>query len=133
VTGLLDTSVVVRYLTGEPPHLAVQSASLIESDTPLLLPEVVIAEAAHVLVSRYRFGREAVVDALVGLVRRPNIRPLTLATESALAALLIARPSGRVSIPDALVWAHARESDSPVVYTFDRRFPADGIELREAP
>lgn len=40
------------------------------------------------------------------------------------------RPSGRVSFGDAMVWAAARSAGVEVVYTFDRRFPSVGIEVR---
>jgi hypothetical protein len=43
------------------------------------------------------------------------------------------RDSGRVSIPDALIWAAARSAGNTPVYTLDRRFPADGIEVLHAP
>ena len=41
------------------------------------------------------------------------------------------RPSGRVSIADAMIWAAARTDRASAIYTFDRRFPGDGIEIRQ--
>jgi predicted nucleic acid-binding protein len=45
-------------------------------------------------------------------------------------ALLLCRPSGRVSFGDALIWAAARAHPSSAVYSFDERFPPEGIDLR---
>jgi predicted nucleic acid-binding protein len=42
----------------------------------------------------------------------------------------LCRDSGSVSINDALLWATARGSRHAVVYTFDRRFPDDGVSAR---
>lgn len=47
-----------------------------------------------------------------------------------LEALAFARPSGCVSIVDALTWAAAQAGAVERVYTFDRRFPTDRIEVR---
>ena len=37
------------------------------------------------------------------------------------------RPSGRVSIAGAMLWAAARTDRASAIYTFDRRFPSQGI------
>ncbi len=125
---LLDTSVVVRYLMRDQPHLASASERVIEGEDLLLISDVAIAEVAHVLMSTYRVARERVVDQLVAFLRRDNVGTLHLPKELAVGALAQCRPSGRVSIPDALIWAAARSEDIPV-YTFDRRFPTDGITV----
>jgi predicted nucleic acid-binding protein len=127
----LDTSVTVRYLTGDPPAMAVRAAQLIESSTALCLTETAIGETAFVLRRIYGLSRVEVVDLLVDLLQRGNLRVHNLDKEIAITALLRCRPSGRVSIGDALIWAAARCAGSSVVYSFDRRFPADEIELRE--
>ena len=126
--ALLDTSVVVRYLMQDHPYLAPASARVIENEDLLLLSDVAIAEVAHVLMSTYGVARERVVDQLVALLRRGNIDTFSLPKELALGALAKCRPSGRVSIPDALIWTAARAESLPV-YTFDRRFPTEGITV----
>ena len=126
--ALLDTSVVLRYLTGDPLHMARLSAQLIDGTDDLLISDVAIAEAAHVLTSYYGASRGEVVDHLAFLLRKDNVDTLNLPRELVLEALAKCRPSGRVSVPDALIWAAARSEALPV-YTFDRRFPAEGISV----
>ncbi len=126
--ALLDTSVVVRYLTGDPPHLFQASVRLIEGGGDLLVSGVVIAETAHVLTSYYGASRGQVVEYLLSLLQRDNIDTLHLPKDLVIGALAQCRPSGRVSIPDALIWTAARAEDLPV-YTLDRRFPAGGITV----
>ena len=125
---LLDTSVVVRYLMRDQPDLAAASARVIENEDLLLVSDVAIAEVAHVLMSTYGVARERVVDQLMALLQRDNVDMLHLPKELAIGALAKCRPSGRVSIPDALIWAAAR-TENLSVYTFDRRFPAGGITV----
>jgi predicted nucleic acid-binding protein len=133
MTGILDTNVVVRYLIDEPPDLADAATGIIETEEQLLLPSVVIAEVAHVLRSVYSVKRSDIADQLLDLIQRANVRALDLDRGVVIDALLMCRESGRVSFPDALVWAAARSSGIRVVYSLDRRFPSDGIEVRDAP
>lgn len=134
MSALLDTSVVVRYLTGAPPDLAIHSARVIDGEPDLLITDVVIAETAYVLSSVYGISREAVVDRLLRFLRRENIDTFRLPKETVILALLLCRPSGRVSIADALTWAAARATDTPI-HSLDARFPGEGVTLlpRDAP
>lgn len=127
----MDASVLLRYLTGDPPQMASEATRIVEQVDPLAITGVTLAETAHVLTSFYQVPRETVVDHLVDLVQRQNIVTHDLDEELILSALLFCRPSGKVSVPDALLWAAARACDEAVVYSFDRRFPRDGIDLRD--
>lgn len=129
MTALLDTSVVVRYFVNEDETPA--ATRLIESGEALHIPLVVISETAHVLHTVYRVPRSEVVDVLLSLLERDGIDVLDVPTDLVREALLLARPSGRVSVDDCLIWALARAAGSDtVVHSFDQRFPRDGIDLR---
>jgi predicted nucleic acid-binding protein len=125
----LDASVLVRYLTDDPPEMADLAEALIETENPLLISETALAETAYVLLRTYRLPRAQAMDLLIDLVQRANIEVYRLNKENVIAALLLCRPSGRVSIGDALIWAVARQAQG-VVYSFDLRFPGAGIDLR---
>ncbi len=126
MSDLIDTSVIVRYLTGDPPHLADLSARLIDSETDLVITDVVLLESAYVLGSVYGVPRERVVDQLVALLRRANIAAYPARKEQMIEALQLCRPSGRVSFGDAMIWAVARFTGQ-AVFTLDERFPGGGI------
>jgi len=130
VSGLLDTSMLVRYLTGDPPELAERASQVIDQEDGLLVSDVVIAETAYVLTSVYKVPREVMVDSLILFIQKQNIRPFALEKDSLLQALLLCRSSGRVSFADALVWAAARSTETLVVYSLDERFPRHGVEVR---
>ena len=132
MSGFLDTSVVVRYLTGDPPELAERAARIIDNEDGLRITDVVLAETAYVLTSVYQAPREAVVDHLIAFLQKANVSPFGLEKGLVLQALLMCRPSGRVSFADALVWAAARTVGNGVVYSLDERFPADGLEVRRS-
>jgi len=127
----LETSAVVRYLTDDPPEMGERVERLLDGCEELRVTELILAESAHVLREVYGLPREAVVDLLVELIQRENIAVHGLDKATVIAGLLRCRPSGRISIPDALIWASAACSGPAEIYTFDRRFPADGVTLRE--
>ena len=128
--GLLDTSMVVRYLTGDPPELAEKAARVIDGEEGLQVTDVVITETAYVLMSVYGIPRSIVVDHLVAFLQKENVSPFALDKGLVLQALLLCKPSGRVSFADAMVWAAGRSSESKVVYSLDERFPEDNLEVR---
>ena len=124
----LDTSVIVRYLTNDPPSMAAAAARLINSDRPLIVSALTLAESAYVLASVYGVPRDAIVDALSAFIQRRNIRLHHLTKPLALDALHLCRGSNRHSFADALLWAEAR-TDAGTIYTFDGRFPNTNVDV----
>jgi len=59
----VDTNVLVRYLTDDPPELAERAARVIESEAQLMVSELVLVEAAYVLTTVYEIPRASAVDA----------------------------------------------------------------------
>ena len=132
MSSFVDTNIIVRYLMNDVPELADRAAEIIDGDPDLQIPGVVLAEAAYVLTSVYRVAREAVVDGLIALLQRPNVTPHALDKDIVIQGLLLCRPSGRVSFADALTWATARSAGATVIYSFDQRFPTEGLEVRRS-
>ena len=117
--GFLDTSVVVRYLTGTPPELAHDAAAVIDQIDGLQTSGLAISETAYVLTTVYRIPRQNVVDHLMALIGKANISTYALDKSLVLQALLSCRPSPRVSFADDLIWAAARLAGPRVVYSLD--------------
>jgi predicted nucleic-acid-binding protein len=124
----LDTSVLVRHLTGEPDELASKASALIRGSQPLWITEAALLETAYVLEKEYGYGRDDVVGALIALVREPFIQLQGMEYHALLQALLFCRTSRRVSFGDALIWA-AASADGGEVFSFDQRFPRDQITV----
>ena len=133
MNAFLDTSIVVRYLTGDPPALADMAARIIDGEQELALTDMVIVETAYVLSSLYKVPRKAVVDSLLALIQKRNITLFALEKQLAMEALLLCRPSGRISFADAFIRAAARSAGAEVIYSLDERFPEEGIEVRDKP
>ncbi len=131
MSGFLDTSMVVRYLTRDVPELAEQAANVIDGEEDLWLIGVVLAETDYVLRSVYHLARDYVVDSLMEFVQKENIRIYGVDKSLVLRGLQMCRPSARVSFADALIWATARSAGTEAVYSFDQRFPAEGLEVRQ--
>ena len=129
MNSFIDTSVLVRYLTGDSPELAEKAAKIIDSDREIYITDVVIVETAYVLTSIYRISRVAVVDNLLDFIQKENVRLFGLDKAAVLQGLLLCRPSGRISFGDAMIWATAKSLEDCVVYTFDERFPDDEITI----
>ena len=127
----LDTNVIVRHLVGEPAEMVAEASRIIEEVENLQISAVALTETAFVLRSVYRVSRETIVDRLIALVERDNIYTYAMDKNLVLRGLEMCRPSGRVSIADAMIWAAARTDRATAIYTFDRRFPGDGIEIRQ--
>jgi predicted nucleic-acid-binding protein len=127
VKALVDTSLLVRYLTGDPPHLAEKAAQVLDGEETLGITEVALVETAYVLESVYGVPRKEVVDALLALFQKENLKAVGGDKDLWMRALLLCRPSGRVSFGDALIWAAALASGVKRVYALDARFPEEEI------
>lgn len=127
--GWIDTNMVVRYLLGEPAEQAHVAATIIEQGAPIWISPVILAECYYVLLSVYLRTRNEIVDALIQLISRENVRVAGIDKALAVEALHLCRGSGRVKFADALLWAEARTSGETVIFTFDRRFPTAGVTI----
>ena len=124
---VIDTNVLVRYLTGDNSAMQARAQALIESDRPLGLTAVAVLEAAYVLHRVYGYRREDIVDALVELVTRRNFVGVGIDRDQIAAKLLLCRPSGAVSFGDALLAATAASAGLDGAYTFDEKLSRAGL------
>lgn len=72
-----------------------------------------------------------IVDGLIGLVQRGNIRILGGRTDIVVEALVRARALPGRPIPDALIVAAAQEAGAATLATFDREQGRYGVVTRE--
>jgi predicted nucleic acid-binding protein len=118
-------------LLQDDPGLWGAATRLIHSDQPLAISGVALAETAWVLLRHYGVPRDVVVDRLTRLLLLPNVTVLGIDKALAVEALRRCAASARVSFADALINADHRGHGVTTLYTFDRRFPAEGLDLRE--
>jgi len=127
-----DTSVLVRYLVGTPVAQARQAAKLIDDDDlEIGISPVALAECAHVLRTQYEVPARDVIDCLIDLVQRENIRMLGVSTDLVVQHLVLARSIPGRPIPDALIVAAAVAGGAESLATFDRDRRRYGIPIRQ--
>lgn len=124
-----DTSVLVRYLVGTPLAQARRAAD--RWDHTISLSPMAIAECAHVLRTQYNLAQADILDSLIGLIQRENVRVLGMRTDLLVGVLVRARQLSRRPIPDALIIAASLTADALPLATFDRGQGRYGIPVRE--
>ena len=122
-----DTSVLVRYLVGTPAAQARRAAKLIDGDGEIGVSPVALAECAHVLRTQYDVAQRDILDSLIGLVQRANVRVLGMRTDMLVGVLVRARELPGRPIPDALIVAASLAADALPLATFDRDQQRYGI------
>jgi predicted nucleic acid-binding protein len=68
VSAFVDTNVLVRHLTGDPPKMAARATAYLARASELLLTDLVAAETVYVLESYYEAPRAEVAGAIRSLV-----------------------------------------------------------------
>ena len=128
----VDTSVIVRYLVGSPAAQAKRAAALFDDDDAEIgVSLVALAECAHVLRTQYGVEQRDIVDSLIGLIQRENVRVLGLRTDLLVEMLVRARGLPGRPIPDAMIVASTVAADALPLATFDRDQHRYGIAIRE--
>jgi predicted nucleic acid-binding protein len=122
--AVLDTNILVRHLTNDPPEIASRVSALLVAaqarTLDLVLTPVVIAETAYVLASVYRWQRPEIADGLLALVTASNL----LVVEEAIMvnALTAYRDIRGLDVADAYVAALALARHHGNVMSVDRDF-----------
>lgn len=68
MTAFVDANILVRHLTGDPPEMAARATAYLQSETALLLTDIVTAETVYVLESFYEAPRDQVALAMRSLL-----------------------------------------------------------------
>ena len=113
----VDTNVLVRHLTGDPPAMARKASSFLRSARALLLLDVIVAELAYGLGSVYRQSRADVAMTLRALVGLPQIRVLD--AELLHRTFELYEQAG-IGFADAYLVASAERSGVKAIVSFDR-------------
>ena len=128
----VDTSVIVRYLVGTPKAQARRAAALIDDDeTELGISLIALAETAHVLRTQYGVEQRDILDSLIELIQRENVRVLGLRTDILVEMLVRARGLPGRPIPDAILVAASVAADALPLVTFDRGQRGYRVPVRE--
>lgn len=68
MSAFIDTNVLIRHLTGDPPELAARAGAYLQAEPELFLADLVVAETVYVLESFYEAPRGQVAEAIRSLL-----------------------------------------------------------------
>jgi predicted nucleic acid-binding protein len=117
VSAFVDTNVLIRRLTGDPPGQAAKAARLLARADQLLLPDLIAAEVVYVLESFYEVPRTRVAELVRAIIAFPAIE---VADEPALLRALEVYEVHRLDFADAYLVAEAEISGVNAVASFDK-------------
>jgi predicted nucleic acid-binding protein len=117
VSAFIDTNVLIRHLTGDPPEQAARVTRLLSRADQLLLPDLVVAEVVYVLESVYEVPRPRVAELARAIVAFPAIE---VADEPVLLRALEVYEVHRLDFADAYLVAEAETAGVNAVVSFDR-------------
>lgn len=130
MTAFVDTNVLVRHLTGDPPDLAARATRYLGSADNLLLPDLIFAEVAYVLESFYETPRKQVATTLRAVLAFPAIRVLDA---DLLQRAVEVYEVHRLDFADAYLVASAERTGIGVIASFDRTIDRVETVRREEP
>jgi predicted nucleic acid-binding protein len=117
VTAFVDTNVLIRHLTGDPPDQAARATRLLSEADRLLLCDLVVAETVYVLESFYEVPRARVAELVRAIVAFPGIG---VADEPTLLRALEVYEVHRLDFADAYLVAQAEATGVNAVVSFDK-------------
>jgi predicted nucleic-acid-binding protein len=117
VSAFIDTNILVRHLTGDPPEQAARATKSLAAADELLLVDLVVAEVVYVLESFYEVPRERVAELVRAIIAFPAIVVLDSAL---LLRALEVYETDRLDFAEAYLVAQAERSRIGVVASFDK-------------
>lgn len=115
--AFLDTNVLVRYFTDDPPEQAERAERLLRGANELLLPDMIVAEIVYVLQRVYRTPRPIVAARLRSALAFGSI--ITTNPALLLRALQVYEEE-RLAFADSYLVAQAEATGVGAVASFDK-------------
>ena len=117
LTAFIDTNVLIRHLTGDPPAAARRATKLLASGERLLLTDLVLAECVYVLESYYEVGRQRVAELMRAALALPAIATVD---PPLLGRALEVYETERIDFAEAYLVASAEATGVAEIVSFDR-------------
>ena len=130
VTAFIDTNVLIRHLTADPPELAARATAFLAGADELLLPDLIVAEVVYVLESFYELPPEDVAPLVCSVIAFEPIRTLDPAL---LLRALEVHETTRIDFAEAYLVANAETSGVLSIASFDRSIDRVGTVHRLEP
>jgi len=116
--AFVDTNLLIRHFTGDPPAQAERATAFLGADHDLILPDMILAEMVYVLESYYEHPRSHVAEAARSLLALPSV---SAADPELLLRTIELHEAERLDFADAYLCASAELSGVRAVASFDRQ------------
>jgi predicted nucleic acid-binding protein len=130
MSAFVDTNILIRHLTGDPPAMAARATAYIANESELLLTDLIVAETVYVLESVYEVPRTQIAEAMRSLVGFASV--ITVDPALLLRTLEIYETDG-VDFADSYLVACAESTGVNRVASFDRSIDRVGTIERVEP
>lgn len=130
MSAFLDTNVLVRHLTRDPPAQAAKATHALQTSEGLLLADLILAELAYVLESFYETPRRQVAETLRAVLAYPSVR---IVDPALLQRAVEVYEVHRLDFADAYLVASAERSGVEQILSFDRAIDRVGTVRRIEP
>ncbi len=117
MSGFVDTDVLVRHLTGDPPAMAKRATALLREASDLYLTDLVVAETIYVLESFYEVPREQIATTIRSLL---GLQSISVVDRDVLLRAVRVHEINRLDFAEAYLIACAESSGIGRVASFDR-------------
>ena len=117
MSAFVDTNVLIRHLTGDPPRQAARATRFLAEADELLLADLIVAETVYVLESFYEVGRARVAELVRAIIAFDAVR---VVDEELLLRAVEVYEIDRLDFAEAYLVASAERSGVDTIASFDR-------------
>ena len=117
MSAFVDTNILVRHLTGDPPEMAARATAFLTAGQALLLTDLVVAETVYVLESFYEAPRVQVAESMCSLLA---FRSMVTVDPALLLRTLEVYEVDRLDFAEAYLVACAEATGVNAVASFDK-------------
>lgn len=117
MSAFVDTNILVRHLTADPPELAQRATAFLAEATELYLADLIVAETIYVLESFYEAPRDQIATVIRSLL---SMRSVTTVDPALLLRAIEVYEFDRLDFAEAYLVACAETTGVGRVASFDR-------------
>ncbi len=131
---LIDTNIIIRYLTNDDPHKAAQCEKIfkkaLSGKEKLILNHLIIAELVWVLDDIYNLDKEQIKESILKILNTPNIE--IPEKDIILTAFTVWQSTNfKIDYIDAYNTAFITENKLQAIYSYDTDFDSVAIKRLE--
>ena len=130
MSAFVDTNILIRHLTGDPPELATGATAYLEAADDLYLTDLVVNETVYVLESFYEAPRTRVAEAIRSLLA---LGSMIVVDRGLLLRAVEVYETARLDFAEAYLVACAESTGIFRVASFDKTIDRVGTVIRVEP